>query len=227
MRKSFLLLLFFFGVGAAHAQTVDPCRADIDRSGEVDFRDFLLLTEAYGTSKCRLYWLGEDIRLAFGDTLVVTDTLVVRETLRDTIVVRDTVVVTKTLRDTIVVPEPPQPEPPQPEPPQPEPPQPIDGISFGFCSSGSREILKIYEDSVFRYGDLFKSFPVTEATRIADLNTSGEISAQDYYLYLSLFTFGDDILERFPISVMRPSAHLSRFCGDDCPYNFSHYCGGD
>ena len=105
--KHLMLLLLVFGVGAVDAQTVNPCRADIDRSGEVDFRDFQLLVDAYGTSKCGLYWLGEDIRLTNWDTLIV----------RDTIVVRDTLVVRETVRDTVLVIEREQPQPPLPAPP--------------------------------------------------------------------------------------------------------------
>ena len=48
--KHLMLLLLVFGVGAGDAQTVDPCRADIDRSGEVDFRDFHLLVPYASTS---------------------------------------------------------------------------------------------------------------------------------------------------------------------------------
>ena len=112
--KHLMLLLLVFGLGTAHAQTVDPCRADIDRSGEVDFRDFQLLVDAYGTSKCGLYWLGEDIRLTNWDTLIV----------RDTIVVRDTLVVRETVRDTVLVIEREQPGPVEPGAEQPQPPLP-------------------------------------------------------------------------------------------------------
>ena len=133
MKHLFLVLLLGgFGVGAVDAQTVDPCRADIDRSGTVDFRDFLFLADSFGKNRCGLYWLGEDIRLTIWDTLIVRDTLVVTETLRDTLVVtetlRDTLVLRETIRDTLYVvlaqPEQPQPPQPQPEPSQPEPSPP-------------------------------------------------------------------------------------------------------
>ena len=178
MKHLLLVLVLGWGVGAVDAQTVDPCRADIDRSGEVDFRDFQLLVDAYGTSKCGLYWLGEDLRLTIWDTLIV----------RDTIVVRDTLVVRETVRDTVLViereqpgpgpsppgsepppqpplpappsnttttdqpqPEQPQPEQPQPEQPQPEQPQPEQqwpGVSL-VCSSETRAVFEVY-DNLFR-----------------------------------------------------------------------------
>ena len=44
--KYLMLLLLVFGLGTTHAQTVNPCRADIDTSGIVDFSDFLLFALA-------------------------------------------------------------------------------------------------------------------------------------------------------------------------------------
>ena len=126
--KYLMLLLFVFGLsGALHAQTVDPCRADIDTSGTVDFRDFLLLANAYGKSKCGVYWFSDALRLLVRDTLVVRDTLFV------------------------VLAEPPQPQPEPPPQPQPQPPQP----QFrGDCSQGWRkEFLAFLASFDRRQGD--------------------------------------------------------------------------
>lgn len=99
-----------------------------------------------------------------------------------------------------------------------------------FCSSESRAILKIFDETLpWSSNDIVTIFSdstaVTEETAVADRDNSGYISALDYISYLqvgdavSRSNIGEQVFYDYAITTRlvfrRPSSYLSGTCGDD------------